>query len=315
MKLLDEKNLALEMENTAEPFLARFRKSGMLGGELYYETYFMPQGKGTVVISHGFCEAAPKFYEFIYYLMQNGFSAAIIEHRGHGRSVRMVRDRELVHIDDFERYVRDFNRFVTQVVIPGANSPLILFGHSMGGCIAARYLEEYPGVFEKAVLNSPMMELVSQVGPAWLGGILCDVKTVLGQGTKRLFFHSGYDPNAKFEESCCTSRERFEYYLDITRRNRALQTGGASYRWTGESIAAGRHAVRDAGKIQIPVLLVQAENDTLVTARGQDRFIDAVPQGVRVRIPGTKHETYRSENDVLERYWEILLDFLNRDEG
>ena len=60
----------------------------------------------------------------------------------------------------------------------------------------------------------------------------------------------------------------------------------------------------------VPVLLFQAETDTLVDPEAQAEFIQRIPNGRLVRVPGSKHEIYRSEDPILETYWDQLLAFL-----
>lgn len=312
MELIPEQSLAETMQTAVEPYLAGLCTKGKLNSGLYYEYFQLPAAKGTVVISHGFTEASVKFHELIYYLLRAGFDCAVLDHRGHGFSVRETAEKNLVHITDFEQYVRDLHELVHTVVVPGT-APMYLYGHSMGGCIAARYLEAYPADFKKAVLNAPMLGLQTGGLPEWLCLAIFSVPILLGRGDRRVFFHGEFQPDPPFETDCATSRARFDYYQSLRRQEPALQTSAASYSWAREAIRAGRRALAEADQIQAPVLLFQAETDTLVTAQAQADFIRRVKNGRLVRVPGSKHEIYRSENTVLAGYWKELLSFLAAD--
>ena len=50
--------------------------------------------RGAVVISYGFTENARKYSELIWYFLLDGYSVCVLEHRGHGYSVRDVDDPE-----------------------------------------------------------------------------------------------------------------------------------------------------------------------------------------------------------------------------
>ncbi len=311
VNLIDEGSFSAGMKEQVEPFLKKYRKTGKMGGKLYFEIYPLPGSKGTVVISHGFSESSLKFHEFIYYLLQAGYSCAVMDHRGHGYSDRLNGDPQVVHIDSFERYVREFYEFTERDVKTHTPGPWILFGHSMGGCVAARLLEEHPDCFSRGILNAPMMGIQSGSTPTWAGLLLSRFMVLIGKGEERIFMHHAFDPYPPFENECASSRARFEYYQEMRRSDPALQTSGASYSWTKESILAGRKAVKEAGKITVPVLLLQAESDNMVKEQEQQEFIEKVPEGRMVKVPGSKHEIYRSENPVLEEYWKLVLDFLD----
>ena len=192
---LSEEDFAAEMESTVRPFLKRIRRFRLLplkaskaaspqgtnvsGNDsarfLSCELYPNPDAKATIVICYGFCESCRKYDELVYYFYRQGYEVAILDHRGHGKSVREVDDPSVVHIGRFTRYVRDFHHFVEKAVKPAAaGKPLLLYAHSMGGCIGALYLEQYPTDFSAAVLSAPMLGLKLGLCPSWAARALCE---------------------------------------------------------------------------------------------------------------------------------------------
>ena len=73
------------------------------------------------------------------------------EHCGHGRSYRLCSDTgdlSLVHIDDYQRYVDDL-LFVSRLAAQEfPELPICLYGHSMGGGIAACAAAQEPRIFQ-----------------------------------------------------------------------------------------------------------------------------------------------------------------------
>ncbi len=324
-----EEDFSKQMHDVVEPFLEKICRDGRMRTErlspgeaegmketphegLYYELYPQQGAKGTIVISYGFTESCLKYHELIWYFYGQGYQVAVMDHRGHGRSVRDVEDVTIVYIDLFSRYVKDLHRFVQTVVKPMAqDKPLYLFAHSMGGCIGAFYLEQYPDDFSKAVLSSPMLELNLGACPPWAARILCDLKVAKGEGKERLFTQSPFDPEESFAESSASSRARHEYYHQLRRDNAAYQTSSASYYWGKEAINAGKFVIStaQAKKIRTPVLLFQAQLDTLVKPSAQEKFISRIACGRIVLVENARHEIYRSPREVLEPYLEEILSF------
>lgn len=314
--LLDEDALESQMALRVEPYLEKARKRGRLRGRitLNYELYPRKDARGTIVISHGFTESCVKYYELIYYLHRQGYQIAILDHRGHGKSQRENEDANTVYVTWFEQYVCNLHRFVHLVVKPRLLRPgmmLYLYGHSMGGCIGARYLEIWPDDFQKAVLNAPMLGLKLGVCPSWAAALLCDIQILAGRGKERLFYQSPFSGEEPFERSSAGSRARHAYYQKIRCRDQDYQTSSASYRWAREAIRAGRRAVsrREAGKVTARVLLFQAGNDTLVTNRAQRLFLKRIAAGTLIRVPAARHEIYRSANRILVSYLKAVIDF------
>ena len=102
---LPEQGYRQKMDEIAE-ILKQQGKTGWFDpdgrGNIYYETYLLPEAAGTVVLIHGFTENAEKYKELIYYFLQNSYQVYTMDMRGHGRSVRDTGDDlSLTHIDRF----------------------------------------------------------------------------------------------------------------------------------------------------------------------------------------------------------------------
>ncbi len=308
--ILDEEVYEAQMGDVVEPYLKDRREKGTLD-KLYYEFYGQQQPKGTIVISFGFTESCEKYHELIYYMHCEGYQAAVIDHRGHGRSLREVKEMQLVHVEDFQQYVEDFHRFIQTVVLPKAgNAPLYLYAHSMGGCIGTLYMEQYPGIFRKAVLNAPMYGINNGGVPEFAARILCRGAILLGKRKKKLFTMGNFDAEELFENSGCNSRVRHDYYLRLRRDHEEYQTSSATYGWADAAMRAAGHAIAsvNAANIHIPVLLFQAVEDNFVRAKEQDLFLKRVPSARKIMVH-SRHEINRMPSDMLEAYMAEIFEF------
>ena len=235
MKLLNEKNFPEEMKNFVEPcFDAWGRESWYArekGREIFCLSLHQKEARGVVLISHGFCESAEKYKELAWYFYQAGFSVYIPEHCGHGRSYRLTKDPCKVHIDSFWRYVKDLSYVAERVREENPGLPLLLFGHSMGGAIAAVTLAENPGKFQKGILNAPMiLHRTGNIPPVIAYGasfLMCS----LGRGEDYALGQHGFRDDETFEDSSSLSRARFDYYYEKRRSTPEFQNNGASYQW------------------------------------------------------------------------------------
>ena len=100
---------AAERSAGIEP-LSGIMDTGGRAGQLHYLCYdaakfdaIHEQGatavfRGAIVISHGFTEFAEKYDELVWYFLLAGYSVCVLEHRGHGKSVRDVDNRCMVWI-------------------------------------------------------------------------------------------------------------------------------------------------------------------------------------------------------------------------
>lgn len=320
-KIITEDDFEQQMHQVVEPYLSHICKSGLISADLplYYEIYPCPQAKGTIVISHGFTEASCKFHEFIYYILSQGYQAAILDHRGHGKSLREVSEAYVVHVKSFDHYVDDLHQFLHQIVLPNLlplqenKQAVYLYAHSMGGCIGVRYLEKYPKDFAKAILNAPMLGVNAGKCPSWVILLICRINILLGRANKPIFIHSSYNIDDPFDGRVTDSEKRHNYYRTIRREDTCYQTNAASYRWLLESVRTTRKILKkdETLKIECPILLFQAALDFSVSAKAQLRFIKRVPNGTLLVVPDSRHEIYRNSNRVLVKYLTAVFDFYN----
>ena len=313
---ISQENYREEMLNKVEPYLKKRMTNGYILGKknlrLYYEKFIVKNSKANIVICHGFGEYTEKYYELIYYFMKENYSVFIIEHRGQGRSQRLGIDDSQTNVEKFNYYIDDFKKFIDEIVIPNNNNKnLLLFAHSMGGGIGTIFLEEYTNYFKAAVLSSPMHEINTGKSPKILADIVSMGMKLCGKGTTYLPGQTPYR-GKKFINSKTTScKERYEYQYEKIRKNNVYHTGGSSALWYLESSKATKKLVKreNASKVNIPVLLFQAEYDTHVIPIGQIKFATYAKNCNLIHVKGSKHGSYFERDEILFPFINKVLSF------
>lgn len=281
------------------------------GVRMHYYHAIHPQERAAIVISHGFCEFAQKFFEIMYYFYEMGYSVFFIEHRGHGFSQRFVEELDRVYVKSYDEYVSDFHAFIEQIVTKESLSKkLILFAHSMGGTVGALYLEDHPEVFQKAVMSAPMMEMNFRGFPMWQVRMLMVVSKLLRWDLKYVPGQHGFDNINKWETSSSASKARYDYQFRCRQEVPEYTSYGGTYAWTRASIKAIKKLHKNVDKIQIPVLLFQAGLDGMVSPGGQNDFAKNTGKTEFVRFEKSKHEVFNAIDEVLVEYYPKIFDFL-----
>lgn len=301
------------MNETVMPFINDRRTvrpvTARDGKELYCECFRADTPCGTVYILHGFTEHIVKYSEMIYNFLVNSLSVCIYEQRGHGRSFRQVADKTLTHIERFEQYMEDFEDMLgaTEDMI----RPYYLFAHSMGGAVAAMYLEKGGDVFEKAVLSSPMIAPVRGGMPLFLPKLICRAAILLGKKKKRIYVAKPYPGKEEFENSCSSYEERFAYYEKIKRETEDFHNYSPTYAWLLEALKVTKKILaKDAPKrIKIPVLIIAAGIDNAVLPEPQIQFASEAENCERCVIPEAKHEIYLSDDETVSNYCTMICNF------
>lgn len=316
--IIPDEQFKAEMNQKVLPCLQSICQSGYVsvaetGGMLYYETYRPKAPTGAVVISHGFCESAEKYKEVIYYFILAGYEVYLAEHRGHGRSFRETAHPNMVHVSDFNSYVKDLHIFLCKIVKPLSNGiPLYLYAHSMGGAIGALYLETYPDTFVKAILSSPMLAISMGPLPVLCARTLGYLMTSLHREETYAPGQHAFIPGGKFEDSCSSCPRRFHYYQEKKERSPLFQNSGSSYGWAYQSLKACRFITqkRNCDKIEVPVLVFRSIKDEVVKSSGIFHFVKNTPSARLIHVDGSRHEIYNSPASVLEIYYQKIFNFL-----
>ena len=317
VSVLRESEYPSFMDGTVAPALKEVRTDGTFSGcdgnPLCYHVYRADNPTGNVVVVHGFTESSEKYDEMCWYFLRSGYSVYLFDHRGHAKSYRAVPDLTLTHVDRFENYVRDLECFLDQVV--PSDLPLYLYSHSMGGGVAALYLEDHPEVFRKAVLSSPMIAPSTGNYPAFVGKAICRLMILFGQGKKRIFLSGEYPGKESFADSCGNSEVRFARYELFRRTHPDYQNFSPTYRWTLESLKVPKKILKKGRPegIRTKVLVLSAGLDNMVLNPPQKEFASRVPDCRLEEFPTAKHEIFISTDEIMEKYVPAVLDFLSED--
>jgi len=271
--------------------------------------------RGTVLFLNGRTEYMEKYAEVVEELNQRGFEVYSCDWRGQGLSDRMLDDSQKGHVTCFEDYLDDLDQLMAIINRRGASSPFILLGHSMGGHIAARFIERYPGRFDRCILTSPMIDIQLPwfLPRAWLRRLARTAVRKGRQGAYALGAGGVKKRDRRFEGNPLTSdRARFERNVAMIQHNPRLAVGGVTYGWFDAAMQSiDRVAVPAfARSLRVPLLMVIAAKDQIVCRRAQERFYRHAIDCRMVAIEGARHELLVETDARRAEFWNAFDRFV-----
>lgn len=284
------------------------------GGTLYCESYINETNDKNIVILHGFTEFGAKYHEMTWYLCALGFNVFIYDQRGHGFSHRQINDLNLIHIDSFNTYIKDLEIVIEKLVKPEREHlPIYLFSHSMGGAVASLYMMKHPETIKKALLCAPMISPKTMNVPRPLVMLMTYCHGIIFGWDKKFKFTGDFNPQVNINNTLDSSMARFQATIKQRITTKEYQSSSATNRWMWEAITVQDKILkkRKAGKISTQILIISAENDTVVKNKYHCKFAKMLKNCTSLTVPCAKHNIFFSSGDTLTGFYTILFDFFS----
>jgi alpha-beta hydrolase superfamily lysophospholipase len=243
----------------------------------------------TVGIVHGYGEHGARYAHVAERFNARGISTFAIDLRGHGKS-----SGARGHVERFDEYHRDVDALRSVLEKHAAGGPIALLAHSMGGLVVFDYLlargaQGLAGV----VFSSPMLGIAVAVNP---------LKEALGRVASRVLPTLSLPSGLKGCDACRDPSLAARYDTD------PLNNKNATARWFTEATQAMERVHARAGELSLPMLVLYAGSDRLVSADATDRFVGKL-RGADVttqRLPDHYHELVNEPPEIREKLIERI---------
>ena len=256
---------------------------GERGRRLFVRRWTPPQGttevRAPVVLVHGYAEHSGRYDHVGSAFATSGAVTWAMDLRGHGRS-----EGPRANIERLEWALADLDQLVDR-----AGAGVVMFGHSLGGALAAAYAVTRPGKLSGLVLSAPAVHLARR--PFWQVWPVRALASVAPSAGVARVLPEGLSRDPQIVES----------FVD----DPLVWHGRAPARTVIEMYRAGRAALGRAAELTVPFLVVHGEADPIVPLSSTRDLFAAVaaPDKELVVLPGFRHEPHQElgKEDVIDR--------------
>ncbi|MBV9930564.1 MAG: alpha/beta hydrolase [Alphaproteobacteria bacterium] len=270
--------------------------------------------RGSLLFAGGRGDFIEKYLEAAAHWHERGWNVTSFDWRGQGGSRG---DIEGGHYDSFDPVVADLDALIaaSAAETPG---PHVAIGHSMGGHILLRVLAERAPRLEAAVLVAPMIGINSAPMPAFAAAATASLMTAMGMGRHPAWHQSREAPEAgSLRQRILTGcAERYADELWWWEREPGYDLGAPSWGWLKaayDSIA--RLTSARLAAVTLPVLLLAAEEDRLVSVPAIRWAARTLPRAELVTFPEAGHELLREADPVRLAALAAIDGFFDRHAG
>ena len=225
-----------------------------------------------VLIFHGYGEHLGRYHEVMDWFVEQNYKPWAIDFRGHGRSAG-----HRAYTERYDLYLQDAQALVDHVKQEQGDLPVFLLGHSQGGLIGLRALQEGVGEYKAAILSAPAMRVALEANP---------IKVAAGKLLSKLLPKLNLPPEIP-NDYLCRDPERVAAYGADPLVNHCVNC-----RWFTEFLEAQETGFKLAGNVSTPTLVVHPTADQIISPHSVLELYEALgsPDKKLMKLDGYYHE-------------------------
>ncbi|MEH6408380.1 MAG: lysophospholipase [Leeuwenhoekiella sp.] len=259
--------------------------------KLHGKRWNVAPAKAIVCIIHGFGEHLERYNFLAKQFNNHQISCYALDLPGHGKS-----EGKRGNIRSLNDYMLAIDAMYQEAINDNPEIPVVLYGHSMGGALVARYLLITKLAPEAAVITSPWLELVRSAGA---------VQTILGQMAMVVGLNSSQKSNLNPEDLSRDRQVAIDYKADNLVHNQITPRTYFALRDNGSYILNMEY------ELPCPVLLAHGDDDKITETEASVKWAKRHPETITLKIwKGLRHETHNELNkiEVIDFYAKWILD-------
>ena len=257
--------------------------------------------RGSLLFVNGRGDFIEKYLETYAHWQAKGWNVTSFDWRGQGRSRGPGEEKALA---SFDVLVEDLAALIAtwRAANPG---PHIVIGHSMGAHLLLRTIIDCAPEIDAAVLTAPMLQVNSAPIPIRVAPDIADTMYWLGFGKTPMWKTppSMLVPGGRRNRNLTQSRERYEDELFWWSVEPAFNTGPPSFGWMRAAFRsrAATFTPEKLARVTLPILLIGAEQDRLVSAAAIREAAALLPHAELEMMADARHEILRDADAVRDR--------------
>ena len=226
------------------------------GANIFYRCWAPAEPRAVLLLAHGLAEHCGRYGDFASFFADAGIATYALDLPGHGRS-----DGKRGHIRDFQEYTGALGALLSLAREAHPDIPFVLFGHSMGGLIAADFLLQHQTEFVAAVLTGAAIQ-----SPQQPSSIVLFINRVIASVMPRL--------GVLRMDASGISRD--PQVISDYKNDPLVYRGKATAGLVTALFSAMKRVVDNASSIRLPMLIMHGSVDSLTAVEGSKLLHDSI---------------------------------------
>jgi len=257
------------------------------GLSLYLQAWLPVHPKAAIFLIHGLSEHSSRYAHLAQRLTAQDIAVFTFDGRGHGKSSLPKPD---VYFEDHTDYLKDIDALFQKAHSYLPKLPIFLYGHSMGGALAASYVINYSPEVKGVILSAAALKPAENTSK-----ILIAASSLISKYAPKLKVLK-LDPKQISHDE----EEVSKYIADPL-----IYSDPIPARTAYEVLQMMRGIEEKAGSFTLPVLILHGSEDKLTNPKGSDEFFKKAGSKDKTLIPypGLYHELHNEfeKDEVIKR--------------
>ena len=242
-----------------------------------------------IIIIHGLGEHSGRYKEFASFFIKKNIGVFSFDLIGHGKS-----DGLKGHISNIKDFTDSIEEVLIEVRKRFINTPIIIFGHSLGGCLALNYLiERKSKEISLAIISSAWIETEIQI-PKYL--------LIIQRVIHTLF------PKVRLSNRLDTKDLSKDIKIIDKYKNDPLVHDRISLNLLSEINKTIEKIKNKDYNIEIPVLIIHGKKDKIISYKGSELINKKIKDSKLKLYDNVYHEPHNDneKKEILEYYYDFI---------
>lgn len=295
------------------------------GTEIFISKWTMDNAsrpKGIIQIAHGMAEHVLRYEGFAKVLTEEGYVVYGNDHRGHGRTAGSTENIGYLADDNgWDLVVEDMHELTNIIKEENPETPIFLFGHSMGSFLSRTYIQRYGNEINGVILS----------GTGGNNGLLGKVGILVAKGemkrkgkrtkSKRMdklsfgSFNKAFSPNRTSFDWLSRDNKEVDKYIEDPLCGEVFTAGFFYDMLRGLKDLNKRENIEKTPK-DLPIYIISGDKDPV--GKNAKGVLQAYNSYVKVGIEDVEYKFYKgARHEILnetnkEEVYKDVIYWLNR---
>ena len=242
-----------------------------------------------IIIIHGLGEHSGRYKEFASFFIKKNIGVFSFDLIGHGKS-----DGLKGHISNIKDFTDSIEEVLIEVRRKFINTPIIIFGHSLGGCLALNYLiERKSKEITLAIISSAWIETKIKI-PKYLLFIQKIMHTLF--------------PRVRLNNRLDVKDLSKDIKIVDKYKNDPLVHDKISLNLLSEINKTIKKIKNKNYNIEIPVLIIHGKKDKIISYKGSELISKKIKDSKLKLYDNVYHEPHNDneKKEILEYYYDFI---------